>query len=101
MSLYSPIIRGFVFWLSFLFTLSIGIGGIAYAANSGGKFGEMLNKILVTAWDSTTNDGTVKNSAKFNNMEPASFVTAKANQSCGSNKCIVGFESDGTVKCSN
>lgn len=59
-------IRAIVFTLSFAVIFCITSFSVAYAATSnGGKFGEILNKILVKAWDDPTNDGTVKNAEKL------------------------------------
>jgi hypothetical protein len=74
---------------------------MTYAANSGGRFGEILNKILASRNWETDTTGTVYNAEKFNGSGAESFVKVQANQSCGNNTCIVGFESNGTVKCSN
>jgi hypothetical protein len=75
---------------------------MAYAANSGGQFGEMLNKILVTAWDAATNDGTVKNSAKLWGNTPESFVKLSTNPNdlkCNTNQCMYGIGSSGKAMC--
>lgn len=66
--------------------------------NPGGKFWELLNKILASGnWQNS--DGTVKNAQKFNGKTAQDFVPASKSQSCGENQCIYGFNSDGTVMC--
>lgn len=90
--------RAIVFGVAFVVIISVGFTGVAYAAN-GGIFGDLLNKILVTPWDTPVNDGTVKNAKKFDNKDPSAFVPVKAGQSCASNKCVIGFLPDGTVNC--
>lgn len=79
--------RAFVFGVAFVVIVSVGFTGVAYAAN-GGIFGELLNKILVTPWDSAVNDGKVKNAAKFDNKLPSEFVQVSAAFTCPSNQCI-------------
>jgi hypothetical protein len=90
--------RALVFGLAFVTIVSAWFTGVAYAAN-GGIFGDILNRILVTPWDSPVNDGTVKNATKLGGKLSTEFVPVKAGQSCGTNKCIIGFQADGTVNC--
>ena len=59
--------RGIVFALAFLVTLGAGIVTVAYAAaNPGGQFGEILNKILASGnWQTPGENGKVKDAAKL------------------------------------
>ena len=100
-------VRAGLFAFSLFAILSLGFGGVAVAAN-GGMFGELLNKVLIKSWDDPTNDGTVKNSEKLSGKLPTEFVKLSSNpalRSCGKNAqhkqtCVIGFENDGSVKCS-
>jgi hypothetical protein len=100
-------VRAGFFALSLFAILFVGFGGVAVAAN-GGIFGDLMNKILVKNWDDPTNDGTVKNSERLSGKLPTEFVQLSSNptqRSCGKNTqnkqtCIIGFENDGSVKCS-
>jgi hypothetical protein len=56
----------------------------------------MLDKIMVTPWDSQYNDGKVKNSAKFNGSGAESFVKLSSNPNdlkCNTNQCMYGVDS--------
>jgi hypothetical protein len=91
--------RALIFGVAFFIILSLGLVSVAHAAN-GGKFGEILNRILASGNWETDTTGTVANAAKLGGKLPAEFVPVKAGQSCASNKCITGFTTDGTVQCS-
>lgn len=96
--LKSSFLRGVSFALWFLLTLSVATLGVAYAAN-GGRFGDLLNKILVSGnWESP-GDGTVKNAEKLGGVSANQFTSIKPNQTCSAGKCIVGIKSDGTIDC--
>ncbi len=90
--------RAFVFWVSFFTVLSVGFVSVAYAAN-GGVFGTLLNQILASGNWEAPGDGRVKNSDKLAGVDAINYVRIKAGQSCASNKCITGFQADGTVNC--
>jgi hypothetical protein len=76
---------------------------MAYAANSGGKFGEMLNRILTgnpagvsgRTWENDTT-GTVYNAENFAGMSSGSFVKLSAHPNdlkCNTNQCMYGVDS--------
>lgn len=58
------LLRGAVFAVSFFSIISLLFVTTAYASD-GGKFGELLNKLLVLPWDDPANDGTARNSANL------------------------------------
>jgi hypothetical protein len=94
------VLRAFVFALAFFAFLSVGFVSIAYASN-GGKFWELLNKILASGnWESDTT-GTVKNSEKLWNKPASEFVQIPTGGfSCPvSNQCIYKIGTTGTPEC--
>lgn len=58
-------IRGAIFAVSFFCIGLLLIATTVSASTEGGRFGELLNKLLVKAWDDPTNDGTARNSANL------------------------------------
>jgi hypothetical protein len=96
----SSFLRGVMFSLGCILTLTISMG-IVHAA-SGGKFGEILAKILgipeaqvlTYSWD-----GTVTNAKMLSGMTADKFQKVAPNQSCGGGKCIYGFDTSGNVMC--
>lgn len=93
------ILRAVIFSVSFFAIMLSGFVGMAYAATDGGYFGILLNKILVTAWDEPTNDGTVRNANNLGGQAANTYVPVGTNRSCGSNQCIYGFDASGDVQC--
>jgi H+/Cl- antiporter ClcA len=59
------LIRASILAIGFGVMVGAGTVSVAYAANSGGEFGRILNLILLKSWDDPTNDGTVKNADKL------------------------------------
>ncbi len=92
------VLRALIFALAFFILMISGIVGVAHAAD-GWLFGNLLNTILVKAWDDPTNDGTVKNANKLGWSGASDYVRLGTNRSCGSNQCIYGIETDGDVLC--
>jgi hypothetical protein len=98
--LREEIMRASIFALAFFIFILSGFVWIAYAADNGWFFGILLNKILVTAWDEPANDGTVKNAASLGGNPADAYVPLHAtSRSCGSDQCIYGFDTDGSVLC--
>lgn len=96
------LIRAMVFAATFFVLITAWSIGIAYAAADGWLFGNLLNQILVSAWDDPANDGTVKNAASLGWVAATSYVKLSSDpalRSCATNKCIYWFEADGSVKC--
>lgn len=81
--------------------LSVFLGGVfavASASTSGGKFGEILNKILANNnWE--TSDGTVKRAEMLGGKSAAEYQIIQGKRQCDPGMCIVGFNTDGTIKC--
>lgn len=80
--------------------LAVFLGGVyAVSANTGGKFGEILDKILVSGnW--TQSDGTVKNAQKLGGIDASNYQKISSQtQRCEPNKCIVGFKESGEIIC--
>lgn len=80
--------------------LAVFLGGVyAVSANTGGKFGEILDKILVSGnW--TQSDGTVQNAQKLGNLEAHQYQkTSSQTQRCEPNKCMIGFKENGEIMC--
>lgn len=95
--------RGAAFGFSALLVFFVGIFSVAYAQNPenvGGKFGEILNKILVKPWNDPQNDGTVKNATMLGGKPASSFVKAPINVKC-EDSCVSGFTQEGKVLCSD
>lgn len=82
--------------------LSVFLGGVfavVSASNSGGTFGEILNKILASN-DWTKTDGTVKNAQKLGNRPASEYQHIKeANKTCNPGTCMIGFNSQGEILC--
>lgn len=101
-SFISAVIRGIITGVVALVILFFGLyGASVYAQNNpGGKFWEILDKILVKKWNDTSNDGAVKNAQKLGGVEAGAFIQKKnADQKCAENQCVAGFKSDGTIIC--
>lgn len=90
-----------VFWISALGVFLAWIGIVAYAAeNTGGKFWEILNKILASGNWQTDTTGTVKNAQNLGGIPAEKFVKiADGNQECGANMCVTGLDSNGKLLC--
>ena len=93
------LIRASIFFFGFMILTVASIGGVAYAATSGGLFGDILSKILASNDWQNPGDGTVKNSQKLGNFDASSYQRVMAGQSCGANQCIYGFDMGGNVMC--
>ena len=93
--------RAIIFSLSVLIITVIGSVGVAYAAN-GWVFGDLLNKILASGDWQTDTVGTVKNAQKLWGKDPSEYIrlaSDPAKRSCAADKCVIGFNTDGSVKC--
>jgi hypothetical protein len=93
------VIRALVFSIAFFILICSGFVTLAHAATDGGYFWILLNKILVTAWDSPVNDGTVKNANSLGGTPASGYVPLGTNRTCGGNQCIYGFDASGDVLC--
>lgn len=62
--LREELLRALVFGVGFFTIIGIGFVSVAHAAN-GGRFGEILNMILVSGNWENPGDGTVKNAEKL------------------------------------
>lgn len=94
------IVRGVAIGVVALAVFLGGIFAVANAADSGGKFGEILNKILASGNWQTDTTGLVNNAQKLGGVEASKFQQiATANPSCPAGQCVVGFEANGNIKC--
>lgn len=96
-SMGGAILRGVVAGLVALGVFIVGVG--ALSAANGGQFGAVLNAILQTGNWENPGDGTVKNSEKLGGKSASEFQAVTPGQSCPPGQCIVGFETNGTLKC--
>lgn len=92
------ILRALVFGVSFFIILTMGLVGVANAAN-GGIFGDVLNKILASGDWSNPGDGTVKNADQLDGLDSTNFIKPGVNRSCAAPQCIYGFDGVGNVLC--
>lgn len=74
---------------------------VAYGqSSSGGRFWEILNKILASGNWQTDDTGTVKNAEKLGGQPASAYQKiSSADQQCGAGMCMVGFSSNGTILC--
>lgn len=99
MSLKKYFFQWVAFALGFLITLSITVTGVAFAANSGGIFGNILNKILASGDYANPGDGTVKNAEKLWGTPATAFQKVAPGQSCGPGQCISVIDNNGIITC--
>jgi hypothetical protein len=95
---HEEIIRGIVFATTLMILFTAFFWSIAYTANPGGLFGEILNRILASGNWQTDTTGTVKNAEKLWNELPTVYMRATAID-CGTNKCIRGIDASGNPQC--
>ena len=95
----TEVVRGVSFWLAFAVTILISIGGVAYAANAWGAFGEALNKILASSNWQAPGDGTVKNAKALGGKTVDQFAKIGSNRTCPENQCVYGIATNGNVLC--
>ena len=103
-SFFSLILRGAIIGLSAAVVFFTSVYAVAFAAdntNNGGRFWEILNKILVGKWDDSRNDGTVKNAEKLGGRDAKDFQKILGGaQKCPINQCVVGFNDEtGDIIC--
>ncbi len=96
---FSLFVRGVIIGIVALIVFLWGVFAVAHA-NSGGRFGEILNKILASGnWEKDTT-GTVKNAQNLGGKPASEYQQIKwPNQTCNPGTCMVGFHSDGTINC--
>ena len=93
--------RGIIFGAG----LSVGIGAIvlssiAFAAPSGGKFGEALDKILATSDWTNPNDGTVNNALTLSGVADSSSLMLLTNKTgCSAGEAINKIDAGGQIIC--
>lgn len=92
-------VRGAIFGLSAF--LVFGALQVWAQWNPGGKFGEILSKILASGNWQEPKDGKVKDAAALGGVSADKFQQLGTKRSCAPNQCVSGFEANGDVRCTS